>query len=118
MLVRMSIAAYLRECGYRVHEAADSDEALTVLASDEEVDVVFTAADLPGSLDGFGLSQWARNNRPDIKVVVAGTPKRAASVAGELCDEGPQLKRPYSAFLVEDRIRRLLAKKADKPQLE
>jgi CheY-like chemotaxis protein len=31
VLVRMPIAQYLRDCGYRVIEAANADEAMTVL---------------------------------------------------------------------------------------
>ena len=108
VLIRMPIASYLRECGYRVVEAADSDEALTVLTMNEiKIGVVFAAAELAGSMDGFSLCQWVQHNRPGIKTVLAGTPKRAAEVAGELCDEGP--RQPYGSELVEHLIRRLLA---------
>lgn len=108
VLIRMPIASYLRECGYRVVEAADADEALTVLAVTEiEIDVVFAAAELSGSMDGFSLCQWVQKNLPGTKTMLAGTPKRAAEVAGELCDEGYQ--QPYGSELVEHVIRRLLA---------
>lgn len=108
VLIRMPIAAYLRECGYRVVEAADADEALTVLAVNEiQISVVFAAAELAGSMDGFSLCQWVQKDFPGIKTMLAGTPKRAAEVAGELCNEGPQ--QPYGSELVEHLIRRLLA---------
>jgi CheY-like chemotaxis protein len=31
VLIRMAVSAYLRHCGYRVLEAANSDEALVIL---------------------------------------------------------------------------------------
>ena len=40
VLVRMPICQYLRDCGYRVLEAADADEAATILQKQEiQVDV-------------------------------------------------------------------------------
>ena len=35
VLVRMPIAQYLRDCGYRVIEAANAEEAMTVLMQKE-----------------------------------------------------------------------------------
>jgi CheY-like chemotaxis protein len=114
VLIRMPIASYLRECGYRVVEAADADEALTVLAVNEiQISVVFAAAELTGSMDGFSLCQWVHKNLPGTKTVLAGTPKRAADIAGELCEEGSQAAKPYASELVEDLIRRLLATRTD-----
>jgi len=41
VLVRLSISAYLRDCGYRTIEAASDDEAMIVLTSSQLViDVV------------------------------------------------------------------------------
>ena len=109
VLVRMAIAAYLRECGYRVIEAATSDEALTVLQSDLYAEVVLSSAQVAGALDAFALSRWVRKNRPQTQVVMAGSPKTASEAAGRLCEEGPHLSKPYEPQAVEDYIRRLLA---------
>jgi CheY-like chemotaxis protein len=116
VLVRMTLASYLRECGYRVVEAVDGTEALTVLRHAAlEVDAVLTDAVLPGSIDGFGLAQWLRQNKPDIQVLIAGTPARAAAGAAKLCEDGPTLEKPYDPQIVESRIRRLLAARQRRP---
>ena len=49
VLVRMVIAAYLRDCGYRVVEAASADEAMLVIEHDEEgaVSVVLSDSKWP-----------------------------------------------------------------------
>jgi CheY-like chemotaxis protein len=58
VLLRLSIAAYLRDCGYKVIEAADADEAVLVLKQpDLEIDVLFTDVEMAGDMDGFGLAQ-------------------------------------------------------------
>ena len=112
ILVRHEIAAYLRDCGYVVLEAADTDEALTVLSEPHPpVDIVLCDANVGGSLNGFALSKWVRENRPELGVLLAGNLERAVDAAGELCDEGPQLARPYDPSIVADRIRQHLARR-------
>jgi DNA-binding response OmpR family regulator len=117
VLVRMVIAAYLRDCGYRVIEAADATEAMLALeqAQAGAVSVVLSAVALTGEGDGFALAQWIRRNRPGCEVVLAGTVARAADAAGDLCEQGPVLARPYEPQIVLDRIRRLLARRPPRP---
>jgi DNA-binding response OmpR family regulator len=113
VLIRLVIAAYLRDCGFRVIEAASADEAMVVMQqSDTPVDIVFSDVEMPGSLDGFGLYRWVRDHRSDVSVILAGTPARATEAAAELCRSGPDLAKPYEPHLVLDRIRRLLAERA------
>jgi DNA-binding response OmpR family regulator len=108
VFVRMEIARYLRDCDYRVLEAARADEAMTVLARAElNVDAILADADLPGDMNGFALARWVREHRPGVNVLLAGTAPRAAQLAAELCEEGPALTRPYDPQHVLARIRRL-----------
>ncbi|MGA7326755.1 MAG: response regulator [Rhodomicrobium sp.] len=112
VLVRFAIADYLRDCGYRVIEGASGKEAIRVIEkSDVNVDVVLCDAELTGGVNGFNLAQWIRANRTGLPVILAGTPAKASDAAAELCDEGPNLARPYEPQLVVDRIKRLLAKR-------
>src|ERR1700756_5751297 len=95
-LIRLVIAQYLRDCGYRIIEAAHADEALLVLRKSElEIDVVFTDVELPGSMDGFALAQWVRSNRPDMDVILAGSVGRAVQAASDLCDQQNNVPKPY-----------------------
>ena len=65
VLVRLAIASYLRDCGYRVIEASSTEEATAVLTNtDIAVDIVFSAVEIGGALDGFALSRWIRTTRP------------------------------------------------------
>ena len=110
VIARMMLAEYLRDCGYKVVEAADTDEALIVLQHTEiEVGVVLCGISKTGSAGGFALSQWIRSTRPWTQVILAGNHERSADAAGELCEAGPMLAKPYEPQLVLDRIKRLLA---------
>lgn len=105
----MALADYLRECGYTVVETSDADEAITVLEADVPVDIAFSDIAMPASLDGFGLAQWIRRERPGIKVILTSGVARSAKAAGELCEHGPMLAKPYEHADLERRIRALLA---------
>jgi CheY-like chemotaxis protein len=110
IIVRTTLSEYLRSCGYRVVEAASGEEALTVLKDTElPVDVTLSEVELRGDIDGFQLAAWIRHRRPQISVILAGTPKRAAKAAGDLCEEGPMMKKPYDPQLVLDHIKRLIS---------
>jgi DNA-binding LytR/AlgR family response regulator len=94
-------------------EAANADEALIILQEPElEIEVVLSDIEMPGAMDGFGLAQWVRANRPGLEIVLVGTPERAANAAADLCEEGPTLAKPYEPQIVVDRIRQLLAASA------
>jgi CheY-like chemotaxis protein len=110
VLVRLVIAEYLRDCGYRVFEAAHADEALLVMRKSERpIDVMFAAIEIPGSMDGFELAQWVRTNRPGMEVILSGSVNRAVQAASDLCDQQNHVPKPYDPQIVHDRIRRLLA---------
>jgi DNA-binding NtrC family response regulator len=109
VLVRMPISQYLRDCGYKIIEAVNADEAMVVLLHRETpIDIVFSDIEMPGSTDGFGLAKWTRENRPGLDVILTGTLPRTVDSAKELCEQGP-IPKPYDAQVVHDQIRRLLA---------
>ena len=110
VLIRMAISSYLRDCGYQVVEAANADEAVVILSSDKaKLDVVFTDVEMPGTMNGFGLASWLRENRPNIPVILAGNLEKTADAAAELCEFGPMLSKPYEPQTLLDQIKRLLA---------
>jgi CheY-like chemotaxis protein len=108
-IVRMSIADYLRGCGYRVLEAGNADEAITALEVDTRVAIVFSDVQMPGSMDGWGLARWVRRERPGVRVIMTSGVIRATEAAGDLCEDGPLMVKPYSHTELERRIRMLLA---------
>ena len=136
ILVRMSIADYLRDCGYKVIEGVTADDVLAVLESGQKIDVIFAEVQLsdgrsrprrlarsastplggrPRSMDGFGLAQWVRENHPDTDVILTSGIDRAAERAGDLCDEGP-LEKPYHPQEVVRRINILLERRRATPK--
>ncbi|WP_395664402.1 response regulator [Methylocella sp.] len=69
-IVRMFGADLLEAAGFAVIEAADADEALTVLRRRDDVSAVFSDVDMPGRLDGAELAGLIREKWPEIAVVL------------------------------------------------
>jgi len=107
VLVRMPIARYLRECGYRVVEAITIKEAMQAV-QDRRFNVTAVVASAQLSGDGFGISRWVKQHRPDLTMLVTGTPKRAVDAAAELCSDDTSPSRLAPQLLLR-RIRRMLA---------
>ena len=111
VLIRLAIADYLRECGYKVLEAAHAAEAVAVLeAPNVSVDIVFSDVEMPGEMDGFGLARWIRAHQPHVRVILTSSVERSADIAATLCEAGPLLAKPYEPQGVVDRIRQLIAR--------
>ena len=109
VLVRHAIADYLRNCGYVVIEAASTDEARIVLERGTvTVDAAICAAEAPGALNSFELRAWALRQRSDLQIALAGSVDAAAEKAAELCEQGPELSRPYDPQSVVDYVRRIV----------
>ena len=111
VLIRLVIADYLRDCGYKVHEAVSGEEAIAILQAPEvSIDVVFSDVEMPGSMDGFALARWVRANKPGMEIILTSGIERSADIAATLCEAGPLMKKPYSSQDVVDCLRQLAAK--------
>jgi DNA-binding response OmpR family regulator len=106
----MAVAGYLRECGYQVTETDGAAEARRVLEAGATVQVAFIDLDTRDELDGFSLAQWIRAERPEVKVLLTSGARRASETAGDLCEQGPHLAKPYDHRELEIQIRRLLTR--------
>ncbi len=110
ILVRHPLAEYLRECGFRVCEALAAVEAKALLQEGSlRVDIALIDAAGNG---GFALANWMRAHHPKIEIVLAGTVAKAVEKAGDLCEEGPDIKKPYDHKLILEQINHLLATRA------
>lgn len=110
VLIRMTIAEFLRDCGYRVIEGIIAEDVWAVIQSGARLDIVFSEVKLAGATDGFALASHLRQTHPEIDVVLTSSVAAAAEKSKDLCDEGP-MKKPYHAADVAARIQLLLARR-------
>ncbi len=106
-LVRMMLVDVLDDAGFKVMEAAHADEALHILATVPDVQVVVTDVEMPrGSINGFELARRVREDRQDIGVVIASG--RVAPAPGELAEGAYFIEKPLYPERLLELIRALL----------
>ncbi len=70
ILIRSTLAEFLRDAGYHVFEAVNAAEAKAVLNAGAVVDLVFSDVRMPGEESGVALAGWIRRQHPDTAVLL------------------------------------------------
>jgi two-component sensor histidine kinase/DNA-binding response OmpR family regulator len=70
MLLRMRAVDIVEDAGFTPIEAANADEALAILESRSDVDLLFTDIQMPGSMDGLKLAYAVHERWPSIKIIL------------------------------------------------
>ena len=71
ILLRMAVTDELRQQGFNVAEAANPDEALSIIQSGIPIQLVLTEITMSGTNDGVGLADTIRAEYPEVRVVIA-----------------------------------------------
>jgi CheY-like chemotaxis protein len=69
-LLRMTAVDVVEDAGLDAIEASDADEAMGILESRNDISVLFTDIDMPGSMNGVELAHWARSSAMPIGIVL------------------------------------------------
>jgi CheY-like chemotaxis protein len=102
-LLRLDAADMIAAAGFDVVEAANADEAIAILESRNDITVVFTDVQMPGSMDGLKLARAVRGRWPPIKIVT--TSGRRIIEETDLPEGGRFLPKPYSPIQVSGVLR-------------
>jgi CheY-like chemotaxis protein len=68
-LLRMDAVQMVEEAGFDVLEAANADEAISILEARSDINVIFADINMPGSMDGLKLAHAVRGRWPPIKFI-------------------------------------------------
>ena len=105
-LVRMFVSDVLRDADYRVVEACDAEEAVTILESGVPVDLVLTDVRMPGPIDGMGLLALVRAANPRLPMILtSGHLQRDSSFPDHFTEFLP---KPYKPDHLLQLVRRQL----------
>jgi CheY-like chemotaxis protein len=104
-LLRLDAIDMIEAAGFDVIEAANADGAIAILESRNDIAVVFTDVQMPGSMDGLKLARAVRGRWPPIKIVT--TSGLRIIEATDLPEGGRFLPKPYSSGQVGGLLREL-----------
>jgi CheY-like chemotaxis protein len=94
LLLRLMAVEVVQEAGFEALAAATADEALSILeAHADDVRLVFTDIQMPGSMDGLRLAHAVRDRWPPVELIV--TSGHCQIEANDLPDRGRFIAKPY-----------------------
>jgi two-component sensor histidine kinase/FixJ family two-component response regulator len=70
MILRMRAVDIVEDAGFTPIEAANADDALAILESRSDIELLFTDIQMPGSMDGLKLAHAVRERWPLIKIIL------------------------------------------------
>ena len=106
-LIRMGAVDLVLSAGYEALEASDADEAIRILETRDDIDLVFTDVHMPGTMDGVKLSHYIRDRWPPVKLIVASG---AAILEESSLPFGSRFfPKPYDDQTITDAMARLLS---------
>src|SRR3978361_2427985 len=70
MMLRMRAVDIVEDAGFISIEAVNADEALAILESRSDIDLLFTDIQMPGSMDGLKLAHAVHERWPAIKIIL------------------------------------------------
>lgn len=93
--VRQFAMRCLSQPGITLLQAEDAATARKLLKSNN-VDLLFTDIEMPGDMDGHGLSQWANKNHPELKILLTTAMEKNNKKQTETTEQFKLLPKPYS----------------------
>lgn len=69
-LVRLHGIGVLEDAGFDVLNAANADEAITLLKEHGHVSLMFSDINMPGTMDGIELAQFVHGHWPHVRLLL------------------------------------------------
>jgi PAS domain S-box-containing protein len=111
--VRMLVVDVLKDLGYQVVEAVDSNEAIPLIEGKERIDLMISDVGLPG-LNGRQLAEIALSHRPKLKVLfITGYAATAASRGDFLAPGMEMITKPFAIDDLAQKVREILTRQAE-----
>jgi CheY-like chemotaxis protein len=70
ILIRDMVSEELIEAGFDVVQVGNADQAIAVLELRQDIHLVFTDIDMPGSMDGLKLAAAVRDRWPPVHIII------------------------------------------------
>src|SRR5436309_1694174 len=70
MVLRMRAVDIVEDAGFCAVEAANADQAMSILESRSDISLLFTDIQMPGSMDGLKLAHAVHDRWPAIKIIL------------------------------------------------
>src|SRR3984893_3592683 len=101
-LVRLYAVETIEDAGFEVIEAANADDAIRILESRSDIQVVFTDLHMRGAMERLEGAHAVRNRWPPIKITVSSG--RTVLTQSDLPEGGRFVSNPHDSFQIKDAL--------------
>lgn len=101
-LLRMNAVDMIEEAGFRAIEASDADAAIRMLETRNDIRLIFTDIDMPGSMDGLALAHAVANRWPPVRIIATSGHFRVSET--DLPSGGRFIPKPYRQHQLVDML--------------
>jgi two-component system, response regulator PdtaR len=107
LLIRMGAVLMIEDAGFEVYEAGTADAAIALLEVHEEIRLIFTDVDMPGTMDGLRLAHYVRGRWTPVKIIVTSG---HVKVGKEALPAGAFfIPKPYDSAEITYKVREMMA---------
>ena len=109
--VRMVIRDVLSDCGYTVLETDNGQSGLRILESGARIDLLLTDVGLPGGMNGRQVADFARKQRPNLKVLfLTGYVAASAAVGSARMEQGMEvMTKPFALDALVTKVKGMIS---------
>lgn len=90
---RMMAVDLVEEAGFTAIDAANADEAILILEVRDDIRIMFTDIDMPGTMDGLMLAGVVRDRWPLIEIIITSGKEGGNEL--QLPERGVFFRKPY-----------------------
>ena len=106
-LIRMDTASSLKSAGFIVYEAENAAKAIHCLELHDEIRLIFTDVNMPGTMDGVALAHYVRGRWPPVKIIVTSGYVKVGE--NDLPPGSLFVEKPYDLENISDKMNALMA---------
>jgi DNA-binding NtrC family response regulator len=106
-LLLMAAVDLVEEAGFEAVEARNADEAIEILNAREDIRIVFTDIDMPGSMDGMKLAAMVRDRWPPVEIIIVSGHRKVSD--DDLPARSVFFSKPYDVDRVTAQLHAMAA---------
>lgn len=113
-LIRVATSSHFRTRGWRVLEAAGSQEAKSMFVANR-IDVMFSDVQMSADLDGVSLAYWVRKYHPKVEILLSSGTGLITDIPSWVCAQSSIFTKPYLCSMIAIRIEQLRSRSRPSP---
>jgi DNA-binding NtrC family response regulator len=106
--VRLDAVDIVTDAGLKAYEAGDADEAIRLMEAHDDIGVLFTDVEMPGSMNGLKLAQAVHRRWPPVAIIIASGQLRLYD--NDMPDESAFFAKPYCAEQIAGKLQEMVGR--------